>query len=187
MVSSFWSIHQKWSSMSQEEEGQRERESCLHLSAVDVSAVAETCLNAAPVAQRTAQAGSIKMTSRWAELYTQGKKCSHRHSDWGHPIQEQMQPGGYSSFFLWGHHYLLKSQVCFINPSFPLESADHLTFKTMRDEQNFSIWKLRMTQSLSVSSTFVASPAELFQETRMLVSWTTQGRLSLSSKLLFMC
>lgn len=150
---------------------------CHHLSSVDASAIAETCLDAASVAQSTAQAGSIKMTSRWAELFTRGKKCSHRHSDWGHPIQEQMHPCDYSFFFLSVHHYLLKPQVCFVNPSFPLKSADHLTFETMWDEQKFSIWKLRMTQSLPVSSTFVAPLAELFQEisaTKMLVSWTTQ-------------
>lgn len=97
MVSSFWSVHQTWPLKLQEGEGQRDRK---RLSAGDADAIAETCLNAAPVAQRATQAGFVKTTTRWAERLTGGTKYSHRHSDWGQPIQEGRHPCDYSSFVL---------------------------------------------------------------------------------------
>lgn len=173
MVSSFWSIHQKWPLLLQKGEGQRDRE---RLSAGAADAIAKTCLNTAPVAQRATPAGFVTMTTRWAERFPGGTKYTHRHSDWGQPIQEGRHPCDYSSFVLWVHRDRLQPHVHFVNPSFPLKSADHLAFETTWEEQNLPIWELHVTQSLPVTSTFLASLTELCQEipsTRLPVSWTT--------------
>lgn len=65
-----------------------------------LSAIIETCLNTAPVVQRATQAHFIKMTIKWAKLFTPGKKYPHRHSEWGHTNQECTQEVIISPSFL---------------------------------------------------------------------------------------
>lgn len=100
MVPSFCSIHQQGLLMLQEGAVRGKGSACRPLSAEDAHAIIETCLNTAPVVQRATQARFIKMTIKWAKLFTPGKKYPHRHSDWGHTNQECTQEVIISPSFL---------------------------------------------------------------------------------------
>ena len=107
--------------------------------------IIEPCLNTAPVAQRAIHTHSIKTTTRWAKLFTEGKKIlgwlissfglfckmvqKTRRTFLVNPVlpqtfklgthQPRLYPGYDDSSFPWVQHYLLKPQVHFCSLFFP--------------------------------------------------------------------